>query len=377
MTKILTVLGARPQFIKAAPLSWLLRDHPEFEEHILHTGQHYDTNMSDVFFDQLDMPKPAVNLGVSGVSLDQQFKAMFEGILAEINRLHPSMIIVYGDTTSTLAGALAGHLAGVPVAHIEAGMRSFNKAMPEEFNRIVADNCAALFFCPTQTAVKMLEAEHFAPEKIHFVGDTMFDLVQKILPKALETSPILRDLNLEPKSFTLATVHRAGNTDDPARLTAILEAFVESGETIVFPVHPRTKKAMESLPKDYSSDPNLRLIKPISLLDMYVLEHHATRMLTDSGGAQKEALFMSTPCLTLREETEWPETVDAGWNTLVGANTQAILNAMSTFSPQGTPPTAPFGDGHAAEKIVRVIEVFLGTAQHTTVTAQEEPSYGT
>lgn len=351
--RIVTVLGARPQFIKAAPVSKALQDAGHTEV-LVHTGQHYDDTMSAVFFRELNLPEPAYNLGVGsgphGWQTGQMLARIEEVLLAE----RPDWVLVYGDTNSTLAGALAAVKLHIPVAHVEAGLRSFNRTMPEEHNRVLTDHCADLLFCPTQTAVDNLAREGIT-QGVHLVGDTMYDAVLQFGALARERSTILDDLGLTPKGYLLATVHRPYNTDDPERLRTILEAFVELGEPVVFPVHPRTRQRLEALNVQTLERSNVRLIEPVGYLDMLMLEQHARLILTDSGGMQKEAYFFAVPCVTLRPETEWEETVRSGWNMLVEADSRRIWDAVeNTAWPEGRP--APlFGDGSAARQIVQIM----------------------
>lgn len=351
--RVVTVLGARPQFVKAAPVSKALQD-AGHHEILVHTGQHYDDVMSAVFFRELNLPEPAYNLGVGsgphGWQTGQMLARIEEVLLAE----KPDWVLVYGDTNSTLAGALAAVKLHIPVAHVEAGLRSFNRTMPEEHNRVLTDHCADLLFCPTRTAVDNLAREGIT-QGVHLVGDVMYDAVLQFGQLAEERSTILNDLGLIPKSYLLATVHRPYNTDDPERLRSILEALVEIGEPVIFPVHPRTRQRMEALNVQTLDRSNVRMIEPVGYLDMLMLEQHARLILTDSGGMQKEAYFFAVPCVTLRPETEWAETVRSGWNMLVEADSRRIRDAVkNTAWPEGRPaPT--FGDGSAARQIVQIM----------------------
>ena len=344
--RVLTVVGARPQFIKAAPVSRVLRR--SHEEFLLHTGQHYDDAMSDLFFRQLSIPTPDLNLDVGSGRHGVQTGAMLPGIEEVALQKRPDWILVYGDTNSTLAGALVGAKLHVPVAHVEAGLRSYDRRMPEEVNRVVADHLAALLLCPTDTAVGNLAREGVT-EGVAVVGDVMFDAYTQNLEVARRDCGVVAELGLAPRAFHLMTVHRAENVDDSERLGAILRGVGESEQHAVFPVHPRTRAAMA---QDGIATPrNVQLIEPVGYLEMLALEDAADVIVTDSGGVQKEAYFAGRPCVTLREATEWTETVAAGWNVLVGTNPGAIATAMRTFRPSGERP-AFFGDGHAAERIV-------------------------
>jgi UDP-N-acetylglucosamine 2-epimerase len=330
--KVVTVVGARPQFIKAAPVSKALRE-AGYTEFLIHTGQHYDYGMSQVFFDELSLPKPDVNLGVGSGTHGQQTGQMLIGIEEILLAERPDYTLVYGDTNSTLAGALAAVKLHIPLAHVEAGLRSYNREMPEEHNRVLTDHCADLLFCPTQTALDNLVREGIT-QGMHLVGDTMYDAVLRFGEIARQRSTILNDLGLQPKKYLLATVHRASNTDNPENLRNILSAFAEIEEPIIFPVHPRTRQKIDELgflnPQSAISNP--KFIEPVGYLDMLMLEQSARLILTDSGGVQKEAFWLGVPCLTLRDETEWIETVTSGWNILVGADAPKIVQAIRGFT---------------------------------------------
>jgi len=355
--KIVTVLGARPQFIKAAPVTQALRSagHHEF---LVHTGQHYDHLMSAVFFEEMGLPSPDVNLGVGSDTHARQTAQMMIGIEEILKEQQPDWALVYGDTNSTLAGALAAAKLGVPLAHVEAGLRSFNRSMPEEHNRVLTDHCANLLLCPTRTAVANLGREGII-SGVHQVGDTMYDVILQYADTA-RRRPIVSELGLSRKQYYLATVHRPSNTDDPARLRNLLEAFAALDAPVVFPVHPRTRQKIDELGR-LTLSPVLRLIEPAGYLDMLALEQGARAILTDSGGVQKEAFFCGVPCITLREETEWTETVDSGWNTLTGADPAAIAEAARRSPPPASPPGL-FGDGKAATRIVSHLESDSGTS---------------
>lgn len=351
--KVVSIVGARPQFIKAAPVSRVLRQ--VAHEVLVHTGQHYDRELSAVFFDELSIPQPDYNLGVGsgphGWQTGQMLIQIEEVLLAE----QPDWVLVYGDTNSTLAGALAAVKLHFPVAHVEAGLRSFNREMPEEHNRVLTDHVSDLLFCPTQTAVDNLASEGIT-RGVHRVGDVMYDAILHNAAVAEARSDVLARLGLASGAYALATVHRPHNTDNPQRLQSILLAFADLDLPVVLPVHPRTRQRMADLGLAYPKFqiPNLELIAPVGYLDMLVLEHHARLILTDSGGVQKEAFFFAVPCLTLRDETEWIETVEAGWNRVVGADRAAIVHAAHEFRPVGIPQ--PFlGDGHSAEQMVALL----------------------
>jgi len=341
---VLTVVGARPQFVKAWPVSRALRR--RHRETLLHTGQHYDDRMSRVFFDELGLPEPDVNLEVGSGTHGAQTGAMLIGIEREIESRKPDWVLVYGDTNSTLAGALAAAKLHVPIAHVEAGLRSFNRRMPEELNRVMVDHISDLAFCPTAAAVANLEREGIA-RGVHLVGDVMQDATAAALDRLNGHAP---PLGLAPGSYYLVTVHRAENTDDPARLSSILSAFERMDRPVVWPVHPRTRAALG----DGQAPGNVRMVEPFGYLDMLAAERSAAAILTDSGGVQKEAFILGVPCVTLRDETEWVETVEAGWNRLAGADTDKIVQ-MATEAPPRERPSL-YGDGRAAERIVALLE---------------------
>lgn len=353
--KIVTIVGARPQFIKAAPVSKVLRE-AGYKEFLIHTGQHYDYVMSQIFFADMGIPEPAIDLEVGsgnhGWQTGQMLMRVEEILLAE----KPDWVLVYGDTNTTLAGALAAVKQHIPVAHVEAGLRSFNREMPEEHNRVLTDHCSDLLFCPTQRAMDNL-AEEGITESVHLVGDTMYDAVLQFVEVARVRSAIIQDLGLGKGGYLLATVHRAYNTDVPSNLHSILSAFLETGEPVIFPVHPRTRRRIAELDETLEVEletGNVRMIQPVGYLDMLMLEQNARLILTDSGGMQKEAYFLGVPCVTLRPETEWVETVEAGWNVIVGADGGRIAEAVcNSVQPLERPQL--FGDGQTAERIIGLI----------------------
>ncbi len=371
MIKIVTIVGARPQFIKAASVNRAIQASSQknhIQEIFVHTGQHYDYLMDRVFFEELELPKPHYHLGVGSESHGKQTGVMLERIEAVLEREKPEAVVVYGDTNSTLAGALAAAKLNIPIAHVEAGLRSYVRTMPEEINRLLTDHLSTFLFCPTNQAVKNLEKEGIRSGRgrvIRNVGDVMYDSILYYSKLAEEKSTILKDLGLfNPQSaicnlqYYLATLHRAENTDDPKRLKSILKALHEIGKEVpvILPIHPRTKKVMKTynLPVDSH---RVRLIEPVSYLNMLVLEKHARAILTDSGGVQKEAYWFKVPCLTLRDETEWVETVKSGWNVLVGAETKKIVDAVRQRE-WGKDPLKNkriFGNGRTSEKIVMVL----------------------
>ncbi|MEF8729077.1 MAG: UDP-N-acetylglucosamine 2-epimerase (non-hydrolyzing) [Accumulibacter sp.] len=354
--RLLTIVGARPQFIKAAAVSRAIReDFPaDIDEILVHTGQHFDENMSRVFFDELDIPQPLYNLEISGGLHGAMTGRMLEAIEAVLLREKPDWVLIYGDTNSTLAGALAAAKLHVPVAHVEAGLRSFNMRMPEEINRILADRVSSLLFCPTQTAVRNLQAEGIV-EGVANVGDVMYDVALFYRDRARRHSQALQRLHLKAGGFALATCHRAENTDDPERLDQILSALARTAAElpVVLPLHPRTRKLVDEHGLLHHLD-SLTLTEPLPFLDMVALEQGARLILTDSGGVQKEAFFYRVPCITMRDETEWVETVEAGWNRLVGASCPKIVAAVREVlaGRTGTEQGRPYGDGMAARAIV-------------------------
>jgi UDP-N-acetylglucosamine 2-epimerase len=357
--KVVDVVGARPQFIKLAPILKAVERHNQqypnrpIQEILVHTGQHYDYEMSQVFFDELGLKVPDYHLGVGSGNHGYQTGEMLKRIEEVLLKEKPDLVVVYGDTNTTLAGALAAAKLHIPVAHVEAGLRSFNKKMPEEINRVLTDHVSDLLFCPTQTAVENLRREGIE-KGVYLVGDVMYDAVLLYLDLAEKKSEIMERLGLEPKSYALATVHRAENTDQPERLRAIfegLERVAEEGLSVILPLHPRTRKQLNAL----SIHPKkVQVLDPVSYLDMLVLEKNARVILTDSGGVQKEAFFFRVPCVTLREETEWVETVETGWNTLVGCDPERMVQAALEAHP-GIESVWPYGDGQAAGRIMDLL----------------------
>lgn len=353
--KVVSIIGARPQFIKCAPVSRELR--ALSEEVLVHTGQHYDDAMSGVFFRDLGIPTPHYQLNVGSGSHGKQTGAMLTGIEEILQSEGPDAVLVYGDTNSTLAGALAAVKLHIPVIHVEAGLRSFNRKMPEEINRVVTDQLSDLLLCPTVTAIENLRREGVTVG-VHLVGDVMYDALLDSAERAEHTSTVLERLGVKPQAYLLATVHRAENTDRSPRLQGIMSAFsrlADSGRVVVFPVHPRTRKQLEKL--SFPSSQRLLLVDPVPYLDMVCLERNAQAIVTDSGGIQKEACWLSVPCITLREDTEWVETVASGWNCLVGAETERIVSAVCAARP-GRADTWPYARGEASKSIARRIASF-------------------
>lgn len=329
--KIASIVGARPQFIKCAPLSRELRK--EHEEILIHTGQHYDQGMSDIFFEELNIPKPNYNLGIGSGNHGEQIGKMLIELEKVLLKEKPEMVLVYGDTNSTLAGALASSKLQIKVAHVEAGLRSFDRRMPEEINRVLTDHISNLLFCPTQTAVDNLVREGIR-EGVHLVGDVMMDALEYNKKIAEKKSRIIEKLGLKKGKYLVATVHRPSNTDSKENLINIIEALMESGKIVVFPVHPRTEKYLREYGIYDKISENIKLISPIGYLDMLKLMDGAEKILTDSGGIQKEAYMLKVPCITLRENTEWMETLEGGWNVLVGADKIKIVKAIKEFNPE-------------------------------------------
>jgi UDP-N-acetylglucosamine 2-epimerase len=353
--RILSVVGARPEFVQVAALCRALRE--KHEEILVHTGQHYDDQMSAVFFEELNLPRPDYNLGVGSGTHAQQTAAMLPKLEQIIVERSPDIVVIRGDTNSTLAAALAAAKCDLPIAHVEAGERSFNRAMPEEINRVVADRLSSIFFCVGARAVENLAKEGITKE-VHLVGDVMYDTLRFSLPLARARSTLLARLGLTPKNYYLATLHRAENTDDPKRLAGIFEGIGSLDRQVVLPIHPRTAAAVKSF--GVTVPPNVCVIEPLGYFDMLVAEENAASIATDSGGVQREAYCLSIPCVTLRDETEWTDTVDTGWNRLVGADPVAIRAGFAAAAAR-LPAVKPeiFGMGDAAEKLTRALEAFI------------------
>jgi len=351
--KIVDIVGARPQFIKLAPVLKEIMKNKGLKEVLVHTGQHYDYEMSELFFEELDLKSPDYHLGVGSGSHGYQTAEMIKRIEEVLIKEKPDLVIVYGDTNSTLAGALTAAKLHIKVAHIEAGLRSFNKKMPEEINRILTDHVSDLLFCPTDTSVRNLKNEGIN-KGVYLVGDVMYDSVMDYIELAEKRSFILEELSLSSKSYALATIHRAENTEDKIRLFNILKGLESISQQIlpvILPVHPRTMNKI----KEYEIEIRyINLIRPVSYLDMLILEKNAKIIFTDSGGVQKEAFFFKIPCITLRDETEWIETVETGWNKLVGSDTDLIFKAVINIAP-GLENSWTYGDGYASKKIVDLL----------------------
>ncbi len=361
--KVLTVIGNRPQFVKAAAVSTKLRE--RVEEVLVHTGQHYDRQLSEVFFEELGLPPPDHQLGVGSGSHAEMTGAIMTALEPLVASERPDALLVYGDTNSTLGGALVAAKAEVPLAHVEAGMRSFNRSMPEEINRIVADSLSALSLCSTEVAERNLAREGLG-EAALVVGDVMADVALVFGPIADRRSDALERLGLEPRGFCVATAHRAGNVDDPERLRALIEVLA-GGATeapVVFAVHPRTRARLEAAGElDGLAERGIRAVEPLGYLDMTRLVRASRAVLTDSGGLQKEAFLAGVPCVTMREETEWVETVEAGWNRLVGLDPERAASALQELPPAGeesSPAAEMYGGGRAGERVAAAIAERLG-----------------
>ncbi len=387
--KIISIVGARPQFIKLAPLNRVIQEHnnsnrkPKIMHLTIHTGQHYDYEMNKIFFDDLGIQKPIYNLEVGSGPQGWQTGEMIRRAEEVLLKEKPDWVLVYGDTNSTLSGALAATKLHLSIAHIEAGLRSYDKEMPEETNRVLTDHCSDILICPTENAAKNLKKEGFTNiinkgklidenflinkrSNINFnespivinAGDVMYDALLMSLELAENKSSILSRLKLNPKEYYLLTIHRAENTDDKNRLKNIMLALLEisKGKPVVFPVHPRTKKTLEKLHVSQGASNKLRMIEPVSYFDMLMLLKNAEKILTDSGGVQKEAYIFGIPCITMRNNTEWIETVESGWNVIVGADQKKITESILKSSPTtNSSPSELFGDGKTAEKIVNLL----------------------
>jgi len=360
--RVASIVGARPQFIKCAPVSNELRK--EHEEILIHTGQHYDYEMSKLFFDELGIPEPDYNLGVGSASHGEQTGKMLIEIEKVLMEEKPDVVLVYGDTNSTLAGGLASVKLHIPTGHVEGGLRSFDRSMPEEINRVLTDHLSNLLFVPTKRAAENLKKEGIS-NGVYLVGDVMYDVLKRSI-KVAEKSKIMEKLGITPGEFFLATIHRPSNTDNAKNLSNILEAFSEIKEKIVFPVHPRTLNFIKKHDLEKKIGKNILVIKPVGYFDFIWLEKNAKKILTDSGGIQKEAYLLKVPCITLRENTEWIETIKDGWNVLVGADKEKIVDAAAHFKPKGKQRNL-FGDGNASKKIVNILDEHLSEVNRSTM----------
>jgi UDP-N-acetylglucosamine 2-epimerase len=354
--RVVTIIGNRPQFVKAAAVSRRLRE--RHEESIVHTGQHYDDELSRVFFEELDVPAPDRQLGIGSGSNTDQTARMLSALEPVLSEAQPELALVYGDTNSTLAGALAAAQAGIPVGHVEAGMRSYDRSMPEELNRVLTDHAAALLLCSTLTAMDNLDREGAVGEK-YLVGDVMADVSLAFREIAKERSSVLADLDLTPGEYLVVTAHRAGNVDDPARLRLLVELLGALPPPVVFPIHPRTRTRLEAAGLADRLD-GIKVTAPLGYLDFLELARNSRAVLTDSGGVQKEAYLLGVRCVTLRDRTEWVETVDVGWNVLVDLDREAALAALERPLPDGERPEL-YGGGRAAERVRDAVSAYTGS----------------
>ena len=352
--RIVTIIGNRPQFVKAAAVSRLLRE--SHEELIVHTGQHYDDELSRVFFEELGIPAPDRELKAGSGTNTEQTARILGALELVLAQLRPGLVLVYGDTNSTLAGALAAAQAGIPVGHVESGMRSFDRSMPEELNRVLTDHASDLLLCSTQTAMDNLRREGVRGET-HLVGDVMADVSVAFREIAAERSTIIADLGVEPGAYLVVTAHRAGNVDDPARLERLVELVEALPRPVVFPLHPRTRARLEAAGLLERLE-GVTVVAPLGYLDFLELARHARAILTDSGGVQKEAYLLGVPCVTLRDTTEWVETVEVGWNVLVDLDREAALAALGRTPPAERPEL--YGGGRAAERVRDVVSAYTG-----------------
>ncbi|TLZ67657.1 MAG: UDP-N-acetylglucosamine 2-epimerase (non-hydrolyzing) [Methanobacteriota archaeon] len=349
--RVASIVDGRPQFVKASRVSREVRLHNE--EVLIHTGPRHEEGMGDAFLRVLEIPRPDYDLDIGPGTHARQTAEMLAKLEEVLEKEDPDIVLVYGDSNATLAGALAAAKLHLPVGHVEAGLRSSNRRDPEELNRIVADHLSGLLFCPTQTAVENLQGEGIEAG-VHLVGDVMYD-VALASAQAARKRDIVRRLGLKPKGYVLATVVRPGTVDEKASLESVLQAFSDCGDIVVFPAHPTTRKRIQEFGLEGRLAGNVRVIDPVDYLDFLALVIDAKKVATDSGGVQKEAYFFGVPCITLRDETEWIETVEDGWNAVVGTDTEDVVHAIKNFNPKGT-KSKSFGDGHAAEKIAGLLE---------------------
>jgi UDP-N-acetylglucosamine 2-epimerase len=348
--RVATVIGNRPQFVKAAAVSRLLRE--QHSELLIHTGQHYDDELSTVFVEELDIPRPERELGIGGGSNTAQTARMLVAVAEALAEYGPDVVLVYGDTNSTLAGGLAGVQAQIPVAHVEAGMRSFDAEMPEELNRVLTDHLSALALAPSQTAVDNLRREGVVG-RVELVGDVMVDIALLFAPRARASSAALDRAGVAPGEYLLATAHRAGNVDDPERLRALVDLLLAVPGPVVVPLHPRTEARLREVELHDRLAAGVKVTPPLGYLDFTALLCQSRAVLTDSGGVQKEAYLAGVPCVTLRDTTEWVETVDVGWNVLVDLDAEQAAAALERVPPAARPPL--YGDGRAGERVVAAL----------------------
>ena len=357
MKKIITIVGARPQFVKAAVVSReIINTNCDFKEIIIHTGQHFDNNMSNVFFEELNIPLPDYNLNIGGGSHGQNTGRMIEKIEEVLINEKPKCVLVYGDTDTTLAGAIAAIKLHIPIAHVEAGLRSFNKNMPEEINRILTDQISEVLFTPSKIATNNLINEGISKFRINQVGDIMYDAVKYYSSNISNRNILKNKFNLNPKEYYLATLHRPINVDEKETILEIINGFKKSNYNVVWPLHPRTQKKLN----DYNIQipKNISILPPLGYLDMLLLEKNAKCIITDSGGVQKEAFFQGVPCITIRNETEWVELVELGANKLIKVNSDIIATTLSEFNPTFVTNNV-YGDGNTAQKIINTIINFI------------------
>jgi UDP-N-acetylglucosamine 2-epimerase len=353
--KIVSIVGARPQFIKASVVSRELRK--ICHEVLIHTGQHYDFELSKIFFQELNIPEPDYNLDVGSGSHGTQTGEMLKRIEQVLLKEQPDFALVYGDTNSTLAGALASVKLHISTVHVEAGLRSFDKSMPEEVNRILTDHCSDILLCPTKKAIENLKHEGIEKE-VFLTGDVMVDVLLNNKKIAEENSKILEILDLKTKEYLVATIHRESNTDNKENLNNIVDAFCEIDEMIVFPAHPRTVKYLKKFGLYDKLSKHIKLIPPLGYIDFLKLMNNANKIITDSGGVQKEAYILGIPCITLRDTTEWIETIEDGWNVIIGSDREKIIQAVEEFEPDGNKSNV-FGDGTASNTICKIFEKYL------------------
>ncbi|RPJ72920.1 MAG: UDP-N-acetylglucosamine 2-epimerase (non-hydrolyzing) [Alphaproteobacteria bacterium] len=351
--RVASVIGVRPQFVKASVLSYELKK--KYEEILIHTGQHYDYQMNKIFFDQLNIPEPDYHLDIGSGSHGYQTGEMLKKIEAVLVKEKPDLVLTYGDTNSTLAGALAASKLHIKTAHVESGLRSFDKSMPEEINRILTDHCSDILFCPTENAVENLKREGIE-ENVYLTGDVMVDSLLCNREIAENKSTILNDLGIKSKEYLVVTIHRASNTDNEKNLKNIVDAFSELNETIIFPLHPRTEKSLKTYGLYNKLKSSVFFTQPLGFFEFIKLMNHAKMVLTDSGGVQKEAYVLKVPCVTLRENTEWIETVEDGWNLLVGSDKEKIVRVVKEFRPIFETYRNRFGNKGASKNIVSIID---------------------
>lgn len=349
--KIVSIIGARPQFIKVAMVNRAFKD--QVKHIMIHSGQHYDWKMSQIFFDQLGINEPDHNLDVGSGTHAYQTAEGMKRLEPVLEQESPDCILVYGDTNTTLAGAITASKLGIKLGHVEAGLRSYNRSMPEEINRVITDHCSNILFCPTKKSISNLKTEGIT-NNVHFTGDIMYDTLKYHINRSNKESEILNENNLEPYNYILLTLHRPQNVDDPKKLSNIIKALSQVKFQIIWPAHPRVKKGLDNICKTKSLPQNITIIEPVGYLDMLLLESKAIRIITDSGGIQKEAYLLKRPCITIRPDTEWTETVTSGWNVLVDNNSDKIIKAANNFTPNGEQEQF-YGNGEAGTIIAEIL----------------------